>query len=492
MTQTIPINEILVEDRQRLDLGDLSDLCASIKAHGLLQPLVINQDKRLIAGGRRLAALNLLGCREAPFVLRETLSSSELHILELEENIRRKDMSWQEKALTIFTIHSLVSAKAYAEGQTWSYEKTSSMMQLVKSVISENILIARLLKEELDEAKQVKPDARFFACESLSDAIRLLLRDKEEQGLALLRSQPPSPTLLEEEVQLLHEVEQAITSPDALAEARARYASNPLNTIPFDQYWAEKQAMAVDLRNTIYLSNRLFLGDAITFMLENPGRFDHVITDIPYGIDMAMLNQQNPHGSITDIDKVEALHDVEYNRTLIAAFFPAAFATMRPQGFCITWGDQMLWQYMYDNAVAAGFSVQRWPITWVKNSAMNQCVAYNTTKDTEIAIVCRKKGTTMAFQPGTSVISCGHDELSNSITHPFAKPFAVWEFLIRLASIESQSVLDPFAGGGSGTISMLRMNRNAFAVELDPTHFNSLTENVKQHFLSQNPNATFK
>ena len=91
--QTLPINEILSADRQRLDLGDIADLALSIQRYGLIQPIVINQEKRLIAGGRRLAAHQHLGRTHIEVVYRETLSVDELHELELEENVRRKEMS---------------------------------------------------------------------------------------------------------------------------------------------------------------------------------------------------------------------------------------------------------------------------------------------------------------------------------------------------------------------------------------------------------------
>jgi site-specific DNA-methyltransferase (adenine-specific) len=193
-----------------------------------------------------------------------------------------------------------------------------------------------------------------------------------------------------------------------------------------------------------------------------------------------------------DLDTILELHDVEYNRQLIADFFPAAFNALGKSGFVITWCDQMLWQYMHDCAVRAGFAVQKWPITWVKNNAMNQCVAYNTTKDTEIAIVCRKKSSVLTWQPNTSVIHAGKDDLCNRIDHPFAKPFLCWEFLIKMVSLEGQTILEPFAGRGSGVLSILDLKRKAIGIELDATHYSYLLENVKQFYLRLNPSFIFK
>ena len=55
------IDSIVVADRHRSDLGDLSDLAASIKAIGMLNPVTITADGRLIAGQRRMEACRLLG-----------------------------------------------------------------------------------------------------------------------------------------------------------------------------------------------------------------------------------------------------------------------------------------------------------------------------------------------------------------------------------------------------------------------------------------------
>ncbi len=124
---------------------------------------------------------------------------------------------------------------------------------------------------------------------------------------------------------------------------------------------------------------------------------------------------------------------------------------------------------------------------------MNQCVRFNTTKNTEIAIVCRKPGTTLVNQPQSSVITAARDELCDLIGHPFAKPFAIWEFLLKTFTLENQSILEPFAGRGSGVLSMLKLARNVVGVELDEHHYNALLENVKQlHFLPINPNFNFK
>lgn len=496
---TLPLSDIKLIDRQRLDNGDIDDLAESIRRYGLIQPIVVNQDNRLIAGGRRHAAHVKLGLPTIDVVYRETLTDDELHELELEENIRRKDMTWQEECLNIAKVHELKERRAAINSQAWSQARTGAMFGVVAAHVNYTLRIAEKLRAELGPDNKPIPSARFWPLESPSEAWKLILRDREDALTASLAEEQKDAAnagVTEQQEQLLVEqVLQVQESPDLLALERSRYYSNPHNPPDsFEAYWEEKQARAKEVQNTVYLSNRIFNANAIEYMMSKEKTFDHVITDIPYGIDMAMLNQQNPHGGMVDIEIVEELHDVEYNMKLIEEFFPAAYHCTKDSAFVITWCDQMLWQFMYDCAIKAGFAVQRWPITWNKTSqCMNQCAQFNTTKDTEIAIVCRKKGTTLVNQPQTSVITAPRDELCQEIGHPFAKPFAIWEFLIDTFTYQGQSILEPFAGRGSGVISMLRKQRNVFATELDLAHYNSLLENIKVlHYLKLNPEFKFK
>jgi hypothetical protein len=62
----IPIADVVVGERFRKDLGDLRTLMDSIKGVGLLQPVVLTPELRLIAGHRRLKACQELGWTHIP------------------------------------------------------------------------------------------------------------------------------------------------------------------------------------------------------------------------------------------------------------------------------------------------------------------------------------------------------------------------------------------------------------------------------------------
>ena len=59
----IYIEQVITGERVRKDFGNIDELCDSIKAVGLIQPIVLNRDFRLIAGERRLRALQRIGVK---------------------------------------------------------------------------------------------------------------------------------------------------------------------------------------------------------------------------------------------------------------------------------------------------------------------------------------------------------------------------------------------------------------------------------------------
>jgi ParB family chromosome partitioning protein len=63
---TMPVTAIRVGKRFRKDLGDIDALAASIEDIGLISPIAVTPDGKLLAGGRRLAAYKKLGLDRIP------------------------------------------------------------------------------------------------------------------------------------------------------------------------------------------------------------------------------------------------------------------------------------------------------------------------------------------------------------------------------------------------------------------------------------------
>jgi ParB-like chromosome segregation protein Spo0J len=94
--QLIPIDAIVVGERRR-PLGDVSALARSINEVGLLHPIVVTPDRRLVAGWHRLEACRLLGWTEIPAVVMD-VSPAVAELVAAEENTFRRELTGLERA----------------------------------------------------------------------------------------------------------------------------------------------------------------------------------------------------------------------------------------------------------------------------------------------------------------------------------------------------------------------------------------------------------
>lgn len=100
----IPVDSISPNPRQprsSFDPLELNELAASIREHGILQPLIVSlaEDNHyiLIAGERRLEAARKAGLRTVPAILRQ-VGDQQLLELALIENLQRADLNPLEEA----------------------------------------------------------------------------------------------------------------------------------------------------------------------------------------------------------------------------------------------------------------------------------------------------------------------------------------------------------------------------------------------------------
>jgi len=89
------------QPREKFDLEELENLAASIREHGVIQPLIVSPGKNgiyiLIAGERRLQASRKAGLRTVPVVIRHA-TDQQLLELALIENVQRADLNAIEEA----------------------------------------------------------------------------------------------------------------------------------------------------------------------------------------------------------------------------------------------------------------------------------------------------------------------------------------------------------------------------------------------------------
>ncbi|MBE2221757.1 MAG: ParB/RepB/Spo0J family partition protein [Anaerolineae bacterium] len=102
--RTLPVTSIQPNPHQPrttvMDEEKLAELAASIEKHGLIQPLIVTEQKGqfyLIAGERRWRASQIAGLEEVPVVIKEATPQDMLE-LAIIENVQRADLNALEEA----------------------------------------------------------------------------------------------------------------------------------------------------------------------------------------------------------------------------------------------------------------------------------------------------------------------------------------------------------------------------------------------------------
>ncbi len=101
----VPVSAITpnpLQPRTAVEPEALSELAASIREHGLIQPLIVTQQGpdryQLIAGERRWQAARMAGLVQVPVIVKEATAQEALEMA-LVENIQRADLNPLEEAM---------------------------------------------------------------------------------------------------------------------------------------------------------------------------------------------------------------------------------------------------------------------------------------------------------------------------------------------------------------------------------------------------------
>ncbi len=135
------------QPRKFFDEAALEELAASIKEHGLIQPIIVSplgDDRyRIIAGERRWRASRLAGLEEVPALVRE-YTAQEISEVSLIENLQREDLNPIEEALGYRNLMELY-------GMT--QEKISQTVSKSRSAIANTLRLLTLPEQILDFIK---------------------------------------------------------------------------------------------------------------------------------------------------------------------------------------------------------------------------------------------------------------------------------------------------------------------------------------------------
>src|SRR5258708_6500265 len=347
ISQVVYVNDILVKERIRQDYGDVTALAASIKEFGVIQPIVITTFKEndldiisLVAGGRRLKALKSLGKTELRHGI-EFIWSTELQntpsegfdyrkqSIEMEENLKRKDLSWQEQVLgkqrlllLMQEIHGLPMQGRPSESQKASNQPGFGVRKL-----------AIMLGESVAQTS-------------------------EDLNLAALIEKIPS-----------------LKSEANREDAKRKFTSEAI-----------KALIAIKGKSTIVDSSFAttyhgsFMDNIQSVANES---VDLIYTDLPYGVN---LDDMDKHQS-TELDYDDTRQVIVGTLENLAR---ESYRILKPDRFAVFWFGFNYYQELLDSFKLYGFEVNPVPFVWYKKTGSTQLPLLLYANAYEQALVIRK------------------------------------------------------------------------------------------------------
>ena len=197
---SLPIDSIIIGERHRRDLGDIAELAASIAEVGLLQPIAVTFDGHLIAGERRLRAVELLGWKTIPYTP-IPINLGQIVRGEFAENTCRKDFTLSEAVAIKRALEPLERAKAkermvaaHASPEKFSEQAKGNALDKVATVAGmHRTTLAKA--EAVVDAAEAEPEKFGPLLEQMDRTGRVngvYRRLKIAKQAELIRAEPPS------------------------------------------------------------------------------------------------------------------------------------------------------------------------------------------------------------------------------------------------------------------------------------------------------------
>lgn len=464
----LPISSIIIPpDRAREDTPDvreyiLNELAPSIHERGIIHPPVVNildnGTAELIAGWCRLQACISLGLTEIPVNTRDQLSRDDATILELEENIRRRAMTFKDEILGMERLHRLLTAKGInSDDHKWSIALTGRHLGVSHGIVSESLTAAKLIREG---------DTQIASCLSLREVRKVRAERKLDIGAKILQERSKN---------------QLATKPAPKPKPTIKLvAPSSDNNLPISASTVDALTEILPPQHTVNLSSMLFNMSCHDWFAERePGTIDGIYTDIPYGIEMDNLPEMDGRERILDA------HDVDENLSQFPLFIDGAYRVLRDKSYLLFFYALEHHNILRNMLIERGFTVQAWPCCWIKTSAKNQAAHCWFTKSMEWVMVCRK-GTATLLKPQTQNYKLASAAQESKIyLHPFYKSWEFSKWLLDGIVVPGQTWVDCYAGEGSLLKALLERQAKIIGIELSTQHFPRLVEHMKRDIKHQ-------
>lgn len=203
----------------------------------------------------------------------------------------------------------------------------------------------------------------------------------------------------------------------------------------------------------------LYLGDCVDVMIRL-GRVDAIVTDPPYGINLAG-GFSGAGGFSKPIERRQYKGDWD-NATPELGLFNMMQNISK---YCIIWGGN----YFTDKLPQGSF----W-LVWDKENTMP------TFSDCELAWTNLPKKSVKKINYRQN--GCMSREKGRF--HPTQKPVDVMRWCIEHLPKDVETILDPFMGSGTTLVACAKMGRKGVGIELDEDYFNIACKRVEEAYKS--------
>ncbi len=170
MIEYISVDELHPHpDNPRKELGDLTELCESIKARGIMQNLTVlwagpGKGYTVLIGHRRLAAAKLAELDELPCVVIDGISRADQVAIMTMENLQRADLTLSEQAEAVQLMMNLGLGIAEIADKTGLSKSTvrrrSEMAKLNKVTFADVTRARQVTMDDMDALFKIKNEKR--------------------------------------------------------------------------------------------------------------------------------------------------------------------------------------------------------------------------------------------------------------------------------------------------------------------------------------------
>jgi len=158
-THVIPLDLIDVPDKRWRPVDKkVEDLAQSLLIYGQLQPIILRKTENgryeLVDGLHRVTATGLNGTQTIEAIFTTEVDTIKLREIELEVNIMRVDMGWQDQQLAIAELHDM----KMAQDPNWTQSRTAEAIESSQPAVAKAVKFKEMVKlfPELAKAKSMK------------------------------------------------------------------------------------------------------------------------------------------------------------------------------------------------------------------------------------------------------------------------------------------------------------------------------------------------